>query len=324
MTALLEGRVAIVTGSGQGIGRDIALCLARNGAAVVTNNRKPGSSLDAFEKTTIDFSDAEREALEAMKGDAKTTADRIEAEGGRAAAFFGDVSDFATAAEIVEAAVETYGRIDIIVHNASSNWVGNIADMDEDTWTTSIQSKLGAAFALMHHALPHMKRQGYGRLLNSSSDAYLGIEGYAAYGAANAGVVALSRSAAKDLAGTGITVNAYTPLARTRSWFNAAAKYRLQGVPPEALEAGAPAAMKRTAEGMVPFLAFLASEHGADISGQLFKLAADGTIGLWSSPEVVREITTTEDVWSIDDLITRIPGELLAGLEADASILPMR
>ena len=324
MSELLQGKVAIVTGSGQGIGRDVALCLAEHGAKVITNNRKPGSSLDAFEKTEIPFTDEERAALESVKGDAKTTADRIVAGGGEAVPFFGDVGDFATAGRMVQTAIDSFGRIDIIVNNASSNWVGNIADMDEDLWDISVVSKLKGAFNLIHHALPHMKAQGYGRILNSSSDAFLGLQGYAAYGAANAGIVALTKAAAGDLRGTGITVNAYTPLAKTRAWYNAAATYRMQGVPAEMIEAGAPEAMKRTAEGMVPFLAYLASDDAAAISGNLFKLAADGEIGLWSQPEVVRQITTDADAWAIDVLRERVPGELMAGLSNDEGILPIR
>lgn len=71
--------------------------------------------------------------------------------------------------------------------------------------------------------------------------------------------------------------------------------------------------MKHTAEGMVPFLAFLASEEAATISGKLFKLAADGTIGLWSEPEVIREIKSEGGCWSMDELRKRVPGELLCG-----------
>ncbi|MGS0562165.1 SDR family NAD(P)-dependent oxidoreductase [Microbacterium aurugineum] len=323
MGGYLEGKVAVVTGSGQGIGRDIALCLASHGARVVTNNRKPGSSLDAFEKTSLSFTAEERAALENVSGDAQTTADRIIKNGGEAVPFFGDVGEFAAAQGMVQSAIDSFGRIDIVVNNASSNWTGNIAEMDEELWDVSVTSKLKGAFNLMHHALPHMKAQGYGRILNSSSDAFLGLPGLAAYGAANAGIVALSTAAAADLRGTGITVNAYTPLAKTRAWYNAAAAYRLAGVPAEAVEAGAPEAMKRTAEGMVPFLAYLSSEAAGTISGRLFRLAADGRIGLWSPSHVVQEITTPDAAWSIAELAERVPGELLEGQPLNEATLPL-
>jgi len=311
MGSLLKDKVAIVTGSGQGIGREIALCLAKEGAKVITNNRKPGSSINAFEKTSLAFTEEEIKALKKVSGDAQSTANEIIESGGEAVPFYGDVSSFKVAKNMVETAINAYGRIDIVVNNASSNWVGNIMDMDEELWNVSISSKLNGAFNLMHHAMPYMKRQGYGRIINSASDAFLGLLGYAAYGAANAGLVALTKAAAQDVEEYGITINAYTPLARTRAWINAATTYRLQGVPTEALEEGAPEAMKRTAEGMVPFLAYLASEEASSITGKLFKLAADGEIGLWSDSEVIADIKKDDGFWTIEELKTRIPNELL-------------
>lgn len=311
MKKILEGKVAIVTGSGQGVGRSIALCLASNGAKVITNNRKPGSSINAFEKTSLEFTEDETKKLEDLSGDAQTTANEIIAKGGEAVPFYGDISEFSVAEEIVDVAMKTYGRIDIIINNASSNWVGNILDMDENLWDISINSKLKGTFNLMHHAMPIMKSQGYGRILNSSSDAHIGIEGYAAYGAANAAVIALTKAVAYDVAETGITINAYTPLAKSRSWLNAAAKYRLQGIPEEVVDDIAPDAMKKTAEDMVPFLAYLSSDYAADITGKVFKVASDGEIGIWSEPEIVKSIFNDCGAWEIDVLKQRIPNELL-------------
>lgn len=324
MERVLEGKVAIVTGSGQGIGREIALCFAKHGAKVITNNRKPGSSINAFEKTSLDFSEKERKELLEISGDAQTTADEIISFGGEAIPFFGDVSDFNTTKQVIDLAIEKFGRIDIIVHNASSNWVGSFLDMDEKLWDISIDSKLKGAFNLMHHALPHMLKNGYGRILNSSSDAHMGIEGYAAYGAANAGINTLSKALSKELLNTGVTVNAYTPLARTRAWMNAAAKYRLQGVPEEVINQNVPAAMRNTAEGMVPFLAYLASDKAADISGHLFKLSSDGEVGLWSSSAVVKSVFQKDAYWTIDKLEKVIPGDLLADIETAGDILKMK
>lgn len=311
MKKLLEGKVAIITGSGQGVGRDIALCLAREGAKVITNNRKPGSSINAFEKTSLDFTEEEIKILKDLGGDAQSTAMEIIVHGGEAIPFFGDISDFSTAKQMVDLAIEKFGRIDIIVNNASSNWVGNFLDMDETLWDISINSKLKGTFNLMHHAMPFMIKQGYGRILNSSSDAHMGIEGYAAYGAANAAVNTLTKAVAYDVADSGITLNAYTPLAKSRSWLNAAAKYRIQGVPEEVLDDIAPAAMKKTAQDMVPFLAYLSSEYAANITGKVFKLAADGEIGIWSESEVIRSIYKEDGAWEIDELRERIPNELL-------------
>ena len=308
---LLEGRVAIVTGSGQGIGREIALCMAEHGAKVITNNRKPGSSLNAFEKTDLAFDDAEQKALLALSGDAESTAREILAMGGEAIPVYGDVSDYDNAGKLVQTALEAWGRVDIIVNNASSNWTGNIRDMDKELWDRQIHSKLMSSFYLMHHALPAMEEQRYGRILNSASDAWVGISSYAAYGAANAALVALTKASAKDLAGNAITVNAYTPLAMTRSWYNALATYKRRGIPASVIEANSPKAMRTTPEGMVPFLAWLASEEAGDISGKLFQLAADGEIGLWSESEIVKSIREESGVWTIEELRKRVKEELL-------------
>ena len=312
MEQLLKDKVAIITGSGQGVGREIALCFAAQGAKVITNNRKPGSSIHAFEETELNFTQEEREELLRFNGDAQTVADEINASGGEALPVFGNVSKKEDAKHLVDTAIKTWGRIDIIINNASSNWVGNILDMNPEIWDTQISSKLSGSFYLMHYALPYMKDQGYGRIINTASDAILGLAGYAAYGAANGGITIFTKATAEDLKGTGITVNAYTPLARTRSWYNARTNYRLQGIPVDIVEANAPEAMKRTAEGMVPFLAYLSSEKGADITGKLFHLAADGELGLWNEYSIVKTIKQANGFWTMEELDARINTELLS------------
>lgn len=312
MDQLLKDKVAIITGSGQGVGREIALCFASQGAKVITNNRKPGSSINAFEGTELDFTPEEREELLRFNGDAQTVADEITISGGEAIPVFGDVSKKEDAKRLVDTAIEKWRRIDIIVNNASSNWVGNILDMDPDIWNTQISSKLSGSFYLMHYALPYMKEQKYGRIINTASDAILGLAGYAAYGAANGGITILTKAAAADLKDTGITVNAYTPLARTRSWYNARTNYRLKGIPVDVVEANAPEAMKRTAEGMVPFLAYLCSEKGANITGKLFHLAADGELGLWNEYAIIKTIKQADGFWTMDELDARLGSELLS------------
>ena len=93
MAGKLAGKVAIITGSGQGLGRDVALCMAKESARIVTNNRKPGSSINAFEKTALPFTDQEQQALETVAGDAQKTAEEIRRMGGEAIPFFGDAGD---------------------------------------------------------------------------------------------------------------------------------------------------------------------------------------------------------------------------------------
>lgn len=119
-------------------------------------------------------------------------------------------------------------------------------------------------------------------------------------------------------------VAAYTPLAKTRSWYNTLTTYRLQGVSAEVVEAGAPAAMKNTADIMVPFLAYLASDEASNISGMLFKLAADGEIGVWSDSEVISCIKKEEGPWTIDELRNRVSKELLKGVETVKTFISLK
>lgn len=311
MSKLLDGKVAIVTGSGQGVGLEIAKTLADEGCKVITNNRKPGSALIAFEGSAIELSAEERAKLQNVSGDAKTAADYINSMGGTAVPFFGDVGNQAVAKDCVQCAVENFGRIDIVVNNALSSWVGSIEKMTEKEWHTVVGSKLNSAFYLIQYALPYMMEQNYGRILNASSDGWLGLQGMSAYGAACAGMWSFTRAIAQDLAGTGITANAYTPNAKTRSWYSMLATYRSQGVPVEAIEQAAPEAQKHTADIFAPFFAYLSSELASDITGYMFRTAADGQLGIWSEPEITNNIWAEPgQPWRMEDLIRQVPGML--------------
>jgi 3-oxoacyl-[acyl-carrier protein] reductase len=313
MGKMLEGKVAIVTGSGQGVGKEIALCLAREGAKVVTNNRKPGSGVNCFEKGDLPFTEEERARVQKVVGDAESCAGEIIAMGGQAVPFYGDVCSYQVAHDMIQCAVDHFGRIDIVVNNAASVWVGNIAEMPEDLWDMVVVSKLKGAYNMIHNALPYMKAQKFGRIMNASSNAFVGLMGMAAYSAAAAGIVGLTKAAAQDVTEFGdITINAYTPLARTRSWMNMLTVYRTQGVASEDIEAGAPAAMTRTADVFAPMFAYLASDEAAGITGYLFQLGADGEIGIWSDSEVNRNILKEEGAWTIEELRAKVPA-LMSG-----------
>ena len=160
MEKCLEGKVAIVSGSGQGIGKGIAIGLARLGAKVITNNRKPnGLSAQKYHKEDIPEEDWAEFCR--LKGDAEGTANVIIAEGGEAKAFYGDCSNWKTAEEMVKTAVDTWGRIDIIVNSAAGMGTGDIATMDEANWDLFMGSRAKGA---LHPA---------GRLMCASSSAAL-------------------------------------------------------------------------------------------------------------------------------------------------------
>jgi len=220
----LKGKVAVVTGSGQGIGRAIAIGMAKEGAKVVTNNRRPGSTGNAIlNDSLVNALDQEKKEwlkkqAEESTGDAETTAQLIKELGGEALPFFGDISNFEVAGKMIQTAVDSFGKIDILVNVAGTFGFSAIWEMKEETWDRITLTKPKGYFNTIRHAVPHMMKQKWGRILNCTSRAFLGdVLKHAQYCAANAGVVGLTRAVAKELYQYGITCNAFSPFARTRA-----------------------------------------------------------------------------------------------------------
>jgi NAD(P)-dependent dehydrogenase (short-subunit alcohol dehydrogenase family) len=282
MQPKLEGKVALVTGSGQGIGRAIAMEFARQGAKVITNSRQPGSK----------------------GGDAESTAREIVATHGAAAPCYGDVSDFQVAAKLVQTAVDTYGRLDILVNNAGITKDRLVFNMTEEDWDSVIKVHLYGHFNLIRHACNVFRRQRYGRIINTSSIAGLGLTiGQANYAAAKEGIVGLTRMVAKDMARFGVTCNAIRPNASTRltltdelraAWTKSGmegAIQQLEGLKPEDI---------------APLVVWLASDESSNVNGRTFHVQT-GRISLYSEP--VEEKTVTKDgPWTTDDVFGLMPG----------------
>ena len=206
MNALLEGRVAIVTGSGRGIGRAHALELAAHGAAVVVNDF--GVSLSG--EGTGEWP-------------AEAVVSEIVSAGGRAVANAADVADFDQAAAMVEQAVSEFGGLDILVNNAGFVRDRMLVNTSEEEWDAVIRVHLKGHFAPLRHAAAYWRaeskegRQREARVINTSSGAGLqGSVGQATYSAAKAGIAGLTLVAAAELGRYGVTVNAIAPVARTR------------------------------------------------------------------------------------------------------------
>jgi 3-oxoacyl-[acyl-carrier protein] reductase len=322
----LKGKVAIVTGSGQGIGKGIAIYLARQGVKVVTNNRKPGSgTLRKFKKEDIPKEDWDK--MIELVGDAESTAELIRSDGGEAEPFFGDVSDWDTAEKIVNFAIDTFGSIDIVVNNAAGTGSGSVLSTSEEKWDLLTGTKLKGSFNLMHFAAPHMIKGGYGRILNASSEAWTGIPDNVAYCVANAGVVGLTWAAAKELWRYGITVNAFCPQGASPSHaVEYAAMVRnvknITGKEPD------PNILKVVEEnhgdpvGIGPVLAFLCTDEGAHISGSVFSIYASGVAKLYANPAVVSQISKkTGEFWTLEELNAAFGEELLGkDYKAPASV----
>src|SRR5438067_13453253 len=197
---LLEDRVAVVTGSGRGIGRDLALCLAREGAKVVVND--VGVSLDGRGTD-------EDPAAQVCK--------EIEALGGSAVPSYDSVSDFDAAGGIIRTAVDEFGRIDILVNNAGIIRDRTLVKMSEDDFDAVVGVHMKGTFNCARHAAPLMKEAGYGRIVNITSSAGLrGNFGQTNYGGAKAAIMGMTFVWAVELARYGITVNAVAPAGNTR------------------------------------------------------------------------------------------------------------
>jgi len=239
---LLDGKVAVVTGSGRGIGRGIALCLASEGAKVVVND--PGATVDGRGK----------------EGDpAHEVVEEIQKAGGQAVASYDSVADFAAAERIIKTAVESFGRIDILVNNAGILRDKSIVKMDESDFDAVLGVHLKGSFNCGRHAIPLMREQNYGRVINITSSAGLrGNFGQSNYSAAKAGIMGLTFTWALECGKYGITVNAMAPAGLTR----------MVGLIP-GME-GKPMAPEMDPNQNAPMVAFLASEKAAHVNGQIF------------------------------------------------------
>jgi 3-oxoacyl-[acyl-carrier protein] reductase len=294
----LRGRVAVVTGSSQGIGKAIALALAGEGAKVVTNNRRPG----------------------AEGGDADTVAQEIKAMGGEAVPFYGSVSEFAVAEKIVKTAVDSFGRIDIVVNNAGADAPRMVWNMSEEEWDRSVDSFLKGSFNCIRFAAGPMREQKWGRIINTTSTAWLGTVGHCNYGAAKAGLVGLTRAVARELGRYGVTCNAYAPTAATRFTLSddivAGFKKRYEAglMTKERFEELTNPPKPET---VGPFIVYLCTEEAADINGQVFDVTG-GDIAIYSEPMKKKTITKKQGLWTVEELIKQVPKVLLEGYKNPA------
>jgi NAD(P)-dependent dehydrogenase (short-subunit alcohol dehydrogenase family) len=249
MTGLCEGRVAIVTGAAQGIGREYALQLARHGAQVVVNDLGTGR----------DGRGMDHAAAEAVVA-------AIKAAGGTAIANGEDITDWDASNRLIEHAVSAFGRLDVLVNNAGILRDRMLVNMEESDWDAVIKVHLKGTFAPSHHAAVHwrteQKRTGAlvnARIINTSSSSGLfGNIGQTNYGAAKAGIAAFTIIAARELKRYGVTVNAISPHAQTRM---------TEGIRERSPEEIA----SRNPKWIAPVVVWLASAESAHVTGRVFE-----------------------------------------------------
>ena len=253
MTRICEGRVAIVTGAGRGLGREHALELARQGAKVVVNDLGTSGAGEG-----------------ASSGPAEEVVALIEEMGGEAVANADDVADFEGARRMVAQAVETFGALDVLVNNAGFLRDRMLVNTSEEEWDAVVRVHLKGHFAPLRHAGSYWRdeakagRPRAARIINTSSGAGLqGSIGQGTYSAAKAGIAGLTLVAAAELGRYGVTVNALAPAARTR--MTEAAFAETMARPDSGFDAMDPANVS-------PVVAWLASEDSGDVTGRVVEV----------------------------------------------------
>jgi NAD(P)-dependent dehydrogenase (short-subunit alcohol dehydrogenase family) len=286
MMKLCEGRVVIVTGAGRGVGRAHALLLAKHGAKVIVND--VGAKPDG---TGVDYSPA------------NAVVDEIRQFGGEAVANGDDVSDWNAAKQLVQSAIDIYGQLDVLVNNAGILRDRMLVNMTEAEWDDVIRVHLKGTFATSHHAAEYwkLKAKETGSLVNariintSSTSGLFGNTGQTNYGAAKAGIAALSIIAARELQRVGVTVNTVTPVAITRLTENR------RTLTEEQREA-------RDPKWIAPVVAYLASEASSMITGRVF-LVGNGILSVLEGWHKGPEAPLLLDPIEIGPVIQRLSSE---------------
>jgi NAD(P)-dependent dehydrogenase (short-subunit alcohol dehydrogenase family) len=285
---LLEGKSALVTGAGQGIGRAVAMAFAEHGCKVVVN----------------DIVGAHADAVVAKIGEGN----------GGAVASHHDISTMDGAKAAVECAVESFGKLNILVNNAGVLRDRMSFNMSEEEWDAVINVCLKGTFACTRHALSHMRSRGEGgRIINVTSRTGLrGTVGQANYAAAKAGVLGFTRTVCQEVAKYGITVNAISPRAVTAMTDSVPDEVKKKK---DASWAGTQVRKRGQPEEVAPLTVYLASDEADWINGQVIGLGGD-KLSLWSHPKEVTEafIFGGWSVQNIRDLFKSSVGFELQGV----------
>ena len=298
----LEGRTAIVTGAGRGIGRGVAMLLAQEGANVVVNDY--GVNVDGTAPSS---------------GPAADVAEEIRASGGKAVPNFDTVATVDGGEALVKTALDNFSRLDILVNVAGILRDRMIFNMSEQEWDDVIAVHLKGHYCTTKPASILMRQQRYGRIINFSSISGLGgLPGQSNYGAAKAGIAGFTRVVARDLGRYGVTCNAIAPGAATRMTATVpqnTAQLRARAgtapvAPPPVRESTVPP--MREPEYVAPMTAFLACDEAWNINGKVFYVAG-GRISLAHEESAMRQILKN-GMWSIDELRELVPSQLMYGL----------
>lgn len=282
----LDGRVAIITGAGRGIGAAISRRFAAEGAKLVVN--------DLGGSAAGEGSDA---------GPAHAIADEVAELGASAVADGGDIADVATGERLVQLAVETYGKLDIVVNVAGILRDRMIFNLAEEDWDAVIRVHLKGHYSTVRPASAYWRQQrnpgGHFRIINFTSVSGLeGSPGQPNYAAAKMGIIGLTYSLAQAMARFGVTANAISPGAATRLTATVPEHKRSERGRAADIDPG------RSPDNIAPLALYLASPRSDWLTGRVVQ-AIGYEIGLYPNPELVRQFTSTSP-WEYDDLAARI------------------
>ena len=278
---LLDGKTALITGAGRGIGRDMAIMMAANGAKVIVN--------DLGGTTSGEGADQEP-ALEVVK--------EIRDAGGEAEANFGSVADFATGEAMVAQAIDQFGGLDIVVNNAGILRDVIFHKMTEEEWDAVINVHLKGAFNVSRAAATHFREKGSGCFVHfTSTSGLIGNFGQANYAAAKLGIAGLSKSIALDMARFGVTSNCISPFAWSRMIGTIPIGDEAQRARVDKLKAMTPAKI-------APLAVALASDAGKQVSGQIFAVR-NNEIFLMGQSRPVRSVHTAEG-WTPEGVVDTV------------------
>jgi NAD(P)-dependent dehydrogenase (short-subunit alcohol dehydrogenase family) len=298
--ALLEGKVAVVTGAGRGIGREEVLLMAKQGAKVVVNDL--GGHFDGTGQSRSPAEDVVKE---------------IRSAGGEAVANFESVTDFKSAKRIVECALDNFGKLNIVVNNAGILRDRMIFNMSDEDFEAVIAVHLRGTFNVARHACAYWREQHKngnqlnGRLINTSSDSgLLGNAGQSNYGTAKASVASMAVIIDREMQRYGVTANAIAPVARTRLTIDATPQTAATMPTPKAGEVD-----KFSPAHVAPLVAWLGSDDSKDVHGEVFRVGL-GTLWLMQGWHSVGKITQTGPLkfWDPAELGARVKQELAKGV----------